>query len=316
MSRVTLVDPLTLLGRELLSLLPESSIGSDIACVHTTSDDEHQIGEIGGEALLIPPLDSRDDLAGTSILVVCSDLPGERFRHVVDFVTDSPDVAVIDLARVDALAALTTPVADLPLPDTWPHRLRLAHPAVIAAATILRPLAHLRPRRLALAAFDPASSFGLKAFEAVARQAAARLQGASVDDDDRVGGEVLAFNLVVRDPSDLLDEAAIVLGDVATTATLGLSGCFHGHFATLDITLDHSVDEVMLGELWSTEPDLQLGDLPARLDTVVGNDRVILTPPVVAAHGTSFTVTALLDGLRIGGAVTGLRLLEALVAEA
>jgi len=72
--KLLLVDPLTLLGRELLSILTDHPrLCADLKFVHTDENEEYQIAEIGGQAALVPQLASSEDLDGVDAIVLASD---------------------------------------------------------------------------------------------------------------------------------------------------------------------------------------------------------------------------------------------------
>ncbi len=308
MSQILLVDPLTLVGREIAELLPQYSLSDDVSCVHTEADDEHQIGEIAGEPCLISPLNSPDEIENYSVIVVCSGEECPRFKHLEAAIDAHPEIPVIDAVGTEMLRDFTTPSAGILPPDEHPLRLRIAHPCLVAVKTLLDTLPDLAVKRISLAGFEPASAFGRTSIELLARQGAQRVKGETVT--DRIGGEIVAFNMIAREPSFLFEEAATLFPNLVSSVSLTLGGCFHGHLVNLDVGIEDGIDEVEIMDVWHLDPNIAISEYPVRLDTVTGSDQIIVTPPMISPQGDSFGVTLMFDGLRIGGATTAIGLIQ------
>jgi len=82
-SKILIVDPLTLLGREFTRCLEEApDLTLEVEYRHTSTDDEHQIAELEAHPALVPPLEGPDEIANAGIVVVTSDTETERGRPV------------------------------------------------------------------------------------------------------------------------------------------------------------------------------------------------------------------------------------------
>jgi hypothetical protein len=308
--RLLLLDPLTLAGREFLNsgdLLDR--LGLDIEFRHTAVDDEHQITEWAGEPALVPALDSTGDLEGYDVIVVASDAQGSRHDHLFEFLDRNPDVAVVDLARLPALFEHTTPSVGGAV-ETSRH-LRVAHPALVATSRLVEVLAHFGDIRGTLAIVDPVSIYGREAIELLARQTAARLQGEPVT--ELIYGHVRTFNVIAIDAFDLQEEAAQVVPNVPLAVTHSLSGLFHGHLAHLGLVFSERVDPDDIRDALSQTEGIEISDLPVSLDAVPDRDFAVITPLVMSPDGRQLAVTIMADGLRIGGALTAIDILETLV---
>jgi len=310
-SKILIVDPLTLLGRELLHCLEDAGdLNPEVEYRHTSPDDEHQIAELGAMPALVPPITAVEELAGIDVVVIASDTETERTAHIETLLANHPEVAVIDVGRLPLLRAVTFPTTSLGPTDDGERHLRVAHPALEAAALVTRALSPLAPVRGALAAVDPVSIGGRNAIEALAQQAARRLQGGNPD--QLVGGHVLAFNQVAVDTDALADEAGTVLPELPMAVTRTLSGCFHGHVAHLCFELGDPVDDFELRELLDDRIEIVLTETPIRLDDVVDRDQVLLTLPQLSADRRLVAFTALVDGLRVGGAMSAVAILRSM----
>lgn len=310
MSRnVLIIDPLTLIGRELLVGLEDRTPGANLSFAHTAVDDEHQIAELAGEAGLVPPLDDLSVLDRADLVVVTSDQESDRLRAVGRWVADHPGAFVVDLGRTATLRSVTRPWSAGAPPDDVTS-FRVAHPAVTAAGHLARALDSIGVAAGHLVAVDPVSHRGREPVEALARQSAARLQGHAVT--DTIDGHVLAFGYIAVDAIELQREAEVILGRGWSTDH-ALAGCFHGHAAHVVVDLERSVDEHVLRDLIAADDDLELQSRPLALDTVPDSDRVFVAAPRIASDGRRITTVMMMDGLRVGGALTGAELIDRLL---
>jgi len=310
-SKILIVDPLTLLGRELTRCLEEApDLAVEVEYRHTSADDEHQIAELGARPALVPPLDGPDEIAGSGIVVVTSDTETERSRHLEDLLIHHPDVRLVDVGRLPALAELTTPAIGATVAEAPSHHLRVAHPALAAAASILAALHPLQPIRGSVAAVDPTSTFGRDALETLVHQAGRRMQGGVPD--HAIDGHVLAFNQVAVDADALTEEAADLLPWIRLAVTRTLAGNFHGHVAHLTVELAEPVDDPEIRDAFEAAPDLVVGETPVSLAVVADRDHILLAPPQLSPDRRIVAVTAMMDGLKVGGALTAIDILRAM----
>jgi hypothetical protein len=166
------------------------------------------------------------------------------------------------------------------------------------------------PLRGHLAAVDPVSIYGRGALEALVHQAARRLQGG--DPDQYIDGHVLAFNQISVDAVGLTEDAAALIPDVPLAVTRTLNGCFHGHVAHLAIELAEPVDDPELRDAFDAAGDLIAAESEFGLDAVADRDQVLVSPPQLSPDRRTVAVTAMVDGLRCGGAVTAVEILRAM----
>jgi len=309
-TKILVLDPLTLAGKELLGCDQRlTSIGGEFEFRHTGLDDESQIAEIASHPALVPPLDAPEDLMGVDVIVVASDGVSSRHDHLLAFLDDNPDLAIVDLTRLGFLDSRTQASVGAQLQDS--KQLRVAHPAIVATAAVVEALAHLGRLHGSLAAVDPVSIFGLEGFDLLVRQAGQRMQGASVD--DRIQGHILAFNVVTVDGYTLQNEAALVLPETPLAVTHGFSGSFHGHLGYLGLSFGHPVGPQDIDEALKLAPGIEVADFPVGLDSIPNTDHVVVTPPALSQDRTQLALTLMADGLRVGGALTAFDILEGLL---
>jgi aspartate-semialdehyde dehydrogenase len=307
--KICLIDPLTLLGRELLRLLAEHpNLANEIQYTHTDPDDEQQIAELDGSPALVPPLLSVDELAGCGVIIVCSDQDSPRFDHLEQLLDTSPDTVLVDTSRLERFWDLTRPAVGGLVAAESPARLRVAHPALIATHCLLDGLRPFDPTGITVAGVEPVSTHGRQAIEMLAQQAVQRIQGQEVS--ERIGDQVLAFNLVVGLGDRLTEEAAQVLECPLVAFSLVRSGCFHGHIAQIGVHLKGPVSEVELLDAWEADPRISLNEAPLGLDSVIDCEQVVVTSPSISPDRHTISVTAMVDGLLIGGALTALEIAQ------
>lgn len=310
-TKTLIVDPLTLLGRELARCIEDCpDIAVDIEYRHTAVEDEHQIAELGAQPALVPPLEDPDDLAGAGIVVITTDRKTERTRHLEELLVRHPEIAVIDVSRLPGLVELTVPAIGATRLSSEHRHVRVAHPALVAAGSVVMALRPLGPVRGSVAVVDPVSSFGRDALEILVHQAGRRMQGG--EPEETIDGHVLAFNQVAVDADGLAIEAGELLPEIPMAVTRTLSGCFHGHLAHLTVELAEPADDPEIRDALETDHSLVLGDPPMGLDLVPDRDHVLLTRPQLAPDRRMVAITAMVDGLRIGGALTAVEILRTL----
>lgn len=308
--RILLIDPLTLLGREITALLEgTANLGWTITPRHTNDDDEAVIADIRGEATVVPRLDDLDDLLDHDVAVVASDRDTAALASLAELVTAQPTMCLVDAARRPMLAPST--VATLGTAhDLDAHRLvRLAHPAVIAAELVLAAMEELAPRSVAIHAIEPVSAWGGHAIDTLAQQAIQRLRGEQPT--DRIAGHVVAFSHVAVASDELSGEARRLLPGFQAVATRTLGGGFHGYLTQLTIALDEAASVSEIVDCWRATDTLEPVDTDLDVMSVAEADRVAVATPSVSDDGRLVAIVAACDGLRIGGATTLLKMLEA-----
>jgi hypothetical protein len=309
-SKTLILDPLTLKGREFLrSSDPLEGIVGEWDFRHTDLDEEHQIADMTQGPALVPPLDGPDDLVGADVIVVVSDGWSSRHEHLLAHLDDNPETILLDLTGLENLRDRTTPSIGDVGPDS--RQLRVAHPALFATSRVAEVLSHLSALRGSLAVVEPASAFGREGIEILARQATQRAQGAPVA--DRILGHVLAFNAVAVESDELQEDAALLLPDLPLAITRTLSGSFHGHLAHLGLSFERRVEPGDVRDVLAQADAIEIDSLPISLDSVPDRDNVVVTPPSLSPDGTQLALTMVADGLRVGGGLTAVEILESLL---
>ncbi len=310
MTRLALVDPTTLLGREIAVEIERAQFHwEEPLLFHTDDDDEHQVVQVEGRAALVPPLNDIEDLEDRAVIILASDKQTER-HEIIDRVLESrPDVLFLDATGWDRYRHLTEPAMDADGLASG-NRLHLAHPAIVMAATVLEAVRTAEPEFVSLFAIDPVSVFGKRAVATLARQAGARLQGGKVEES--VGGGVLAFNIESLSGERLTEEASILLPGIGVAATEAKAGMFHGHLAQIGIVFKEPVEFDDINDRLTQDPRITVVQPPLNLDAIADRNDILITDPSISHDRRNLALAAIADGTRVGGALTAASILRGL----
>ena len=309
-SKTLILDPLTLRGRELLRCSEQlDGIVGEWDFRHTDVDEEHQIADMTQGPALVPPVEGPDDFIGADAIVIASDGWSSRHEHLLAHLGDNPETLLLDLTGFENLRDLTTPSIGDVGPES--RKLRVAHPALFATSRVVEVLSHLGALRGSLAVVDPASAYGREAVEILARQGAQRMQGEPVV--DRIQGHVLAFNAVAVDSDGIQEDASLILPNLPLAVTRTLFSSFHGHLAHLGLSFERRVKPDDVRDVLAQAEGIKIESLPISLDSVPDRDHVVVTPPSLSPDGTQMALTMMADGLRVGGALIAVEILQALI---
>jgi hypothetical protein len=307
-----IVDPLTLLGREFLRCLENATdVYLEVDYRHTAADDEHQITELAAEPALVPPLEGPEELTNAGVVVITSDQETERTGHLEELMIRHPEIAVVDVGRLPRLRDHTYPATGGTAGTSERRHLRTAQPTLAATAAVLEALGPLRPTRGTVAAVDPVSIHGREAIDTLVHQAGRRMQGGTPD--HLIDGQVLAFSQVAMGADAFMEEASEVVPDIPLAVSRTAVGCFHGHVVHLGVEFGEPVDDPELRELIESRPEILLCDTPLSLDSVPDQDQILLAQPQLSPDRRMAAMTVMVDGLRIGGALTALDIIRTMI---
>ena len=312
MATIKIVDPLTLYGREAIRLLEDAGpLAASLSYCHTETDEEHQITEVGGEPGLVPPLEDPAELADVDAVLIASPCDSPRSAHVQEFLEANPSTPVVGLGPSASLVELLVPAAGPPADSTERH-LRVPHPALVVLHQLTSCLRYLEPESATVAAVDPVSVGGRDSVEQLARQAFQRLQGSGVD--ELIDDQVLAFTAIAGHDDDLNRDAAILHPGLAVAATRTYAGRFHGNVAHIGVVFaqppesEHEVYEAFRDDERFAEPNL-----PLLLDASTDTNHIALSLPRLSGNDRVLAITAMVDGLRVGGVLTGIEILRSML---
>ncbi len=307
---ICLIEPLSLIGRELLQLLDERDLTTErIHAVHVGEEEEHQVADIGGEPALVAPLTETDQVPEGHLILIAGDPSPLRrpvLRKIIEERTEQP---ILDLART---GLIEEPVfSGPPAGKLWPPRAAVASPGATIVAQLAGPLVGLGLEAISAVVEVPASARGREAVEALARNAAARLQGLPADEGPEA--DLVAFDLTVGTKGRCAEEVALLLPGVETAIAEVRTGVFHGWAVHLGLSFSDRVHPDRILGMWDASDAVDRFDSGLLLSRVVESDRIHTGPLTLSSQGRQVTVTAAADGLRVGGAATALEILPALI---
>jgi len=306
---ITLLEPLSLAGREFLQVMEErDAVPERLRFFHLGEAEEHQVAELAGSAELVPPFSGETPLPPGGVVLIAAPPSPARRQTLADALAADESLAVLDMAGTGLAGGPV--LAGPPEAKLWPPRAAVASPGAAIVHALAAPLLDLGLEGVWAAVEVPASARGREGVETMAQQAAARLQGLPPAED---GGPAAAFDLAPAAEGRSAAEIAALLPDVPVAATETLAGVFHGWTVHVGLRFGRSVPaEAILGR-WEASGAITADGPSLRLTSVVESDTVHVGPLALSADGRQAAVTACADGLRIGGAVTALEILPALV---
>lgn len=325
MSRLVLLGPTTLVGKELIDALRGHPLAADL---HLASMDDEEIGQLtdaaGAAALVVRA--ERDEIAAADVVVACGDVaPYEELlaarRDGATVVLAGPDageggagtpvVAGVNLDAAEPGGTLVSPDAGGVLVA------HLLHPLVAGggfAGGVARAVATL---------VRPVSVFDRPGLDELFAQAGRMVSMQSQSPSALFGHRQLAFNLypAPRPPRRLTAQVreALGAGGLELSVQVLQGAVFHGVSALVHVTLGEAADPGALRKHLGRDPAIelyrpddgaveQLGplDVPTSDKVLVG--AVHRDPD--DASGTGFWLWAVMDNLTRGGALNVLAILE------
>jgi aspartate-semialdehyde dehydrogenase len=312
MSRVALLSPTSLLGKEIRQALENrSDLAGDLRLLAVDEQEVGALTEIAGAAALVNRFDPLE-LDGVDVLVTCGEIEKDR-RALAEIPSGFP-VVVASRGATLADGAPRVPGAS---PRLLPGaRLVSPPPRVVALAHLLAPLAPLGIAEAVATLLEPASIAGEAGLDELFEQTRAILAFQTPAKSKLFPGQI-AFNLLPshEDPQStaaLLDQA---LG-ARTGATLAIlqAGVFHSLTVSLRVRFAAPIGEGQVRRRLAERPTLELVRRPDRLGAVAaaGTEKILIGEVRQAAD--SVWIWAVLDNLTTGGSANVLRLVEELAA--
>ncbi len=307
---LSILDPTSLLGREVVSGLAVELPDVHCRLFHTTGADEHLIAEIGGEAGVVAPLHSLDDLAGSAAVIVSRTLDEELAAALLGWLARHPEVALVDASQPGIAGEKALTVLDgAPRRRGQPRWYHLLDPSLAAPVRLLQALASLGPTGAHVTVFRSASGFGGAAVEELAVQAAARLTGLAPATPHFLPA-VLAFDLApaAEAAHAFLERqfAGVVPGldlDLRAVET----GVFFGHAASFFVSLAEATTERRVrSALRDGGLRLARRNQSVRPSDLVDHDTATCAQLRVRGKRVSGWLVA--DGLRLAGAAAVVRI--------
>lgn len=323
MTRVALLSPSTLLGKELSEKLGERpELWEKVDLLSLDDDEVGAVTDAAGGAALVARAEP-SAVAAADVLFVCG--ASARYREILGHRSADSTVVLLD-PQADEPEAVPV-VAGINLDQALPGRvLANPHPGVALLAHLLQPLLAEGVTEAVATLVQPASLYDRAGLDELFAQAG-RLVSLQGQEPSELFGRQLAFNLYParRPPSGLAARARQVLGVADTELPLAvhlLQGpIFHGFSALLHVHLrpDLSPGDVRqrlaanpLIEL--SQPDAEGEDLLGPID-VAARDEVVVGAVQPDPDGGTW-IWAVMDNLTRGGATNAVAILEQVAATA
>ncbi|HEY0140010.1 MAG TPA: Asd/ArgC dimerization domain-containing protein [Thermoanaerobaculia bacterium] len=309
--RLGIVNPLTLVGNEITTILRERAFPfAKVALLDSTGEAAGALTEIGNEPAIVAPI-TDDELEDLDLVFFCG--PAEGNREWIEH-ADEDDFIAVDLSQPTTAEDAKLVIAGINLEELGAGNVVVSpHPVAIPIALILHEIARLAPIDFCTATVvQPASAFD-QGVEELAKQTFSVLGVQPVP--QQVFDRQLAFNLY---PAPEHHEEFIVgqvkqfvRADLALLITQGT--IFHGHTFSLFLrTREELTTEQILGALGKNpaivlpEGDQQFGTIDA-----AGKDEVLIAEvrPDPSIRG-GFWVWAVCDNLRRSSALNAVLVAE------
>ena len=314
MSRLAIVHPTTLLGRELREALSRHPArpASDIRLLSAVEEEIGTVTEIGGTAALVGRFDPLE-IEGTPLVFFCGDVAIER-----PLLAQLPAGTVAIVLSADATAEDGAfAVADIG--STAPPETRVwvsPHPAVVGLAHLVAGLRPLGLRGASVTVAQPASHRGQPGIDELFEETRGIL-AFTAQPRPQVFRRQLAFNLLPCPGvgEGLATALAAALGSDAPPVRLQSlqGGMFHGLAISADLRFDTRPTPHELATALTADPWIELARDVALLGPIdgSGSDKILIGDLRVARAaegGSQVWLWAVLDNLTVGGALNALAL--------
>lgn len=311
---VALVEPTTLLGRDVRAVLTERRFpASKVHLFHQAGGEGGVLAADDDEVAFIAPL-TKDALETCRVAFLCGS-PAETARFLA---TRTDDALAIDLSGVRNGQPLVTPAEEGDLRRLPPGALFLTpHPVAFVLAEVVRAVEELAPVTAMTAAVDrPVSELGKAALDELMGQALALATFRPVPKE--ILGTQGAFNAHVPADSSAFearvvkDTLELLARPLPITILSARVGVFHGHLLRVELRLggDAPPWAAFLARFRERKQAFEIVD-PEDLSGPVesaGRDETLLLRG--EADGRRVTLTLAADHLRRAGALVAVRLAE------
>lgn len=316
MSRIALIDPETLLGKELRELLePRDDLVSDLRLLATGEEDFATLTTVGDAAAVVTRV-SPLELEGIDLAIFCGTMESTRpllgaLPAETTAIVLSPDATPEDGRAV--IAGLNDEAVE---PGTV---LVSPHPAAILLGHLLAASADLEPRQAVATIIEPTSVFGETGLDELLEDTR-RVLSMRGEPEEPFFGRQLAFNLLPsqrRGATVVRQLEACLAERVPTTVQLLQGAVFHGLSASLWLHLGkETVTPEGVTEILATSPRIEVAPEPELLGPIdATRSSSLVVGEVRADHSSAggFWIWSVMDNLVRGGAVNAVEIAEALL---
>jgi aspartate-semialdehyde dehydrogenase len=316
--RIAIVNPTTLVGNELKSILHERGIPyARIELIDTTGEEAGALTEVANEAALVTAA-SPEAFAGLDLTFFCG--PAEKNEQWLALA----EGFVIDLSQPSAVETRGVPI----VAGVNDHALIEGagavspHPVAIPIALILHQLAQATKVELCTASvIQPASEHGQRGVDELFQQTINALNMQAIPKE--VFDRQLAFNLFpAADGSStesyvVAQVREILGGRTPLSVSITQGTLFHGHSFSLFVKCEEEMTEPHIAELLAKSPAIDIAATDETYATIdaAGRDEVLIgrihrDPEIPNA----FWLWAVVDNLRRSSALNAVLIAEAMFA--
>ena len=315
--RLAIVNPMTLVGSELKSILHERGIAfQKITLLASAEEQRGAVTEVLDEVALVQPISS-EELEDQDLVFFCG--PAEDNQPWIEL-HEAADFIAIDLSQpstVDGIPIVAGVNDDSVRGNTLP--IISPHPAATPLALLLNAIRRVAPIELCVSTvIQPASEFGQSGIDELLKQTVSVLNVQSVP--KQVFGRQLAFTLYPsvygsRDESYVASQVRRVLNaeKLPLSISIAQGTTFHGHTFSVWIKLAENaqLEAVMEALRASSSLDVSLEDDPASTIEAAGRDGVLIArvSPDPQTDG-AFWIWMVADNVRRSSALNAVLIAE------
>ena len=313
--RLGIVNPLTLVGNEIKTILRERAFPyAKVALLDSTGQAAGALTEVGDEPAVVAAV-SEVELEDLDLVFFCG--PPAANREWIDR-QESLDFIAVDLSQPSTTDEGKLAIAGVNLEEiaASDDLLVSPHPVAIPIALILHQIEQLSPIEICTATVvQPASEFEQAGVEELAQQTISVLNIKSVPKE--IFDRQLAFNLypaVERNEEFVVAQIRRLTASRAELALLVTQGTiFHSHTFSLFVKTQQPLDEVQILDALRANPAMALPEGDQAFGTIdaAGKDEVLIAEvrraPTIEG---GFWVWAVCDNLRRSSALNAVLVAE------
>lgn len=309
--RVAILGPTTLLGRELREVLAGREGFSQEPTLLAVSEEEvGAVTEAGGRATLVSRAEP-DALEGADLVFSCGPV-----EHDLPLLGERPSETTAILLSPDATTAHGEPV----VPGVNPGAARPGeilvspHPAALALAYLLAPLAGLGLEGASATTVQPVSLLGARGIDDLLDQTR-DLLAMTGDRRESVFERQLAFNLypAPEGSADLAELARRTTGLETPLAIQALQGAvFHGLSCSLFVRFGKDLGAQAVREALAGQEHVTLSEAvpPGPIEAAAREDLLVGSVQADPGHPGGYWIWAVMDNLTRGGALNAVEVAE------
>lgn len=313
--RLGIVNPLTLVGNEIKTILRERAFPfAKVALLDASGRAAGALSEIDDEPAIVSPV-SADELEDLDLVFFCGP-PAPNREWIAR--NEQDDFIAIDVSQPTSTDEGKLAIAGVNLEDIAgdDHLLVSPHPVAIPIALILHQIERLSPVETCTATvIQPASEFEQEGVEELAQQTISVLNIHSVPKS--IFDRQLAFNLYPapeRNEEFIVTQIRSLTDPRAQIALLVTQGTiFHGHTFSLFVKTREQLETAQIVSALKSNPAIALPEGDQQFGTIdaAGKDEVLIAevrPDASIAGG--FWVWAVCDNLRRSSALNAVLVAE------